>query len=480
MPALPVKGNTDWRDDWAQAVHNAAKEVADGRLAVDAVFKVATDHGVKRDGVTDTGAAIVAAATALSNAGGGVLFFPAGQYRFNTMLLDGVSNVEFRGVGSGTHFQTTYSHTASVAAIKWRGDNIAFRGIKLEAMNKIGSPQAGFGEYELLRIGGTVAQFRKGVRVEDCEFIDGGGVNVYCTENVVIRGNKYRDSHGNSFGAVNCIQDVLIDGNYAYNGNDDLIAVTCDSTAAVAGGSRRVAVVNNILDTTDAKAICFSGVDGGVIANNNCRYTFAMGIVAFQDSVFGLQPSNRIVIANNVVREAGKCFGPGRLHADTISGVANGIMIDNTAGVVNCQIIGNQILNTQDRGIQVNRGVQVVIADNIIVGAGGVGINVGNPGATDFTTCSRVGVRGNIIRQTTGGMSLGSITGVVVSDNQISSYLNGANPARRGIFYAYLKYGHISNNVIINDDGGQETILQFPVSSVGITTSGNVEIANPA
>lgn len=34
MPTLPAAGDTSWRDDWAQAVHDAATAVADGRLSV--------------------------------------------------------------------------------------------------------------------------------------------------------------------------------------------------------------------------------------------------------------------------------------------------------------------------------------------------------------------------------------------------------------------------------------------------------------
>lgn len=439
----------------------------------------ARDHGIVGDGVANDGPAIVAAATALSNAGGGVLFFPAGAYKFGSILLSGVSNVELRGVGDATWFQSTYLSSDNADAIAWRGDRIAFRSIKLEAMNKLGAPQAGFSNYELLRIGGTVSQFRDGVTVENCTFVDGGGMNAYCTRNVVIRNNRYTFSHGNSFGAVNVVENVIIDGNYAYSGNDDMIAVTCDSTAAVAGGTRRVTVTNNIVDTGDAKGICFSGVDGGVISGNHVRNTFAMGIVAFQDGTFNLQPSNRVIISDNVVRQAGYCFGADRLHATTTAGVAHGIMAAGTTTTNQVKIVDNLILDAYDRGIQVNNGSEIDIVGNTIVEAGGVGINVGNPGATNFTTCTGVAIRGNTLRETVTGIALGSITNVTVVGNSIRSYLNGATPSRRGIFYAYLKNGLIAENVIVNDDGGQETILESPVSSANMRFFGNVEVADP-
>lgn len=38
MPPLPARGNTDWRDTWAQAVHAAATKVTNGAFVAGSVL----------------------------------------------------------------------------------------------------------------------------------------------------------------------------------------------------------------------------------------------------------------------------------------------------------------------------------------------------------------------------------------------------------------------------------------------------------
>lgn len=45
MPPLPAAGDTDWRDDWAQAVHNAAAAVTTGRLTDEALTAASVAAG---------------------------------------------------------------------------------------------------------------------------------------------------------------------------------------------------------------------------------------------------------------------------------------------------------------------------------------------------------------------------------------------------------------------------------------------------
>jgi len=60
------------------------------------------DYGAKGDGTTDDTAAIQAASLAVATAGGGILFFPEGTYKFTRLTIR--SGVLFTGAGSGATF----------------------------------------------------------------------------------------------------------------------------------------------------------------------------------------------------------------------------------------------------------------------------------------------------------------------------------------------------------------------------------------
>lgn len=437
-------------------------------------FVLSSSMGIVGDGVVDDGPAIVAAAQSMSTFGGGTILFPAGVYKFGTMLIL-ADNVEIRGVGESTHFLTTYEPDDVNPAIEWRGNNIALRDIKLEAEHKF-ADEAGFDRYELVRIGGTVSAFTDGVTIQGCVFLDGGGVNAYCTKNVKILGNKYTGSHGNSFGAVNCIEDVLIDGNVAQDGNDDLIAITCDSTAAVAGGTKRFVVSNNILKRTDAKCIATSGADGGTITGNVCEDSYGPAMQIFTDAFFSLQPSNRIIISDNVVRRGGKWFGVGKMSA-AAHPAPNGIHAQGN----DLAITANLILDTQGRAVQVPNATRISITENIITGSLAQGINIGDTADSTIAKGSEVRVSGNILYQVAGGIVVGGVQLIHVSDNHIRSFKNGGSGSRHGIAYGNCKYGLITGNVILNDDAGNSTIIESPsTSAIDIRVWGNQEVADPA
>ena len=105
-----------------------------------AVFNVAT-YGTKGDGVTDDAAAILAAASACTNAGGGTLFFPEGQYVIgstitilqNTSTTTGIFRMQGSGRGATTFLpQVAPAFSIGAAAlpgniIGFSADNFTFR-----------------------------------------------------------------------------------------------------------------------------------------------------------------------------------------------------------------------------------------------------------------------------------------------------------------------------------------------------------------
>lgn len=421
----------------ADAVNNpgAARDSLD---AVYGYFRNVRDAGVKGDGSDET-----AAIQAAVNGATGVLFFPAGTYRFRSLSLTS-SDVMIQGEGDSTHLLSTYLSTDSKPAIRWIGSRIGMRNLKLEAEVKI-PPQAGFGSYDLLKIGGNGTDFEVGVTIDNVTFIHGGGCNAYRTSEVLIQNSRYVGSHGNSFGSVEVRQDVQIINNVASYGNDDLIAITCDAT--VPGGTQRAVIANNVLHHSDAKAIACSGVDLCVISANSIEMTYAPGIQIFADSVFGLEASNRIQVINNVIRDAGKYFGEGAMHAN--AGTAgHGIYIAGDE----IKVLGNTIMGSRLRGITCPGGRRVSIGGNTINGAGQNAIFVGNPDVNTYDMFTDLDIIGNIMMATVSGISVGCGRRAKIANNSVSQW--GGSGETRAIYFGYISESQINDNLLNNTNGG--------------------------
>lgn len=388
---------------------------------------------------------IEAAAAALAALGGGDLYFPRGKYFFHHINIAS-DNVTLRGEGDLSILAPTYLSTDNVQAVRIIGNNVGVRDLKIEAQNKLGYPQSGFGSYELLKIGGTNTLFKSGVTVDNVTFVDGGGCNLYRTEKATIRNSRYTASHGNSFGSVEVKSDVLIQGNTATDGNDDLIAVTCD--ANVPGGTQRVVVTGNNLARTDAKCIGTSGIASGVIANNHCEDSFAPAIQVFTDTTFGLEGSNKVIVANNIIQRAGKWFGVGK-YSRTPHVAGHGIHLAGD----DLRVIGNSVFDANVRGINFPAGTRFAIEANHVYTTIGVGIYVGNPDDTTFNLVSDGKVSGNTTINTRGGIYSGSGRRIKVSENNVSGFKFGETGESRGIYYGYLEDSVLANNSIVNTDG---------------------------
>jgi hypothetical protein len=90
--------------------------------------------GAKGNSVADDTVAIQAAITACQNAGGGVVWFPAGNYRVSAPLAITVNNVYLRGGGPGASIITPLGTFAGVAVVNMTGvvncgvDNLMIQG----------------------------------------------------------------------------------------------------------------------------------------------------------------------------------------------------------------------------------------------------------------------------------------------------------------------------------------------------------------
>lgn len=417
------------------------------------------DYGAAGDGVADDEAAINAAVTATMGMPRVVLYFPAGKYLFHHLRIER-DNITLKGEGHETVLATTYLHTDAVQAVRMIGNNLAVRDLFIETQNPYMAPQAGFGSYELLRIGGNGTNFTSGVLVENVRFYKGAGCNVYRTANVTIRGCHYVGSHGNSFGAVEVRNDVKILGNTATDGNDDLIAITCDQN--VPGGTQRVVVSGNVLARTDAKAICTSGVASAVITGNHCEETRGPAIQIFQDTAFNLEASRRVNVTGNTIIRGGKWYGADTtiyMHT-TPHQAPHGIHISGQ----DITVTANSIYESHGRGVQADGVTRYRITDNTIDSCNQAGINIGNPDVNDPGRNQDGIVSGNMLSRTQSGIVIGSATRVEITGNRLSAFHNGTVGESRGIFYGYITDSAIHGNHLVNSDGAVYGVRARPSS----------------
>lgn len=408
-----------------------------------AIYNV-RNHGVTGDGITDDTAAIEAAAAAFAAFGGGRLYFPRGTYLFHTIALT-IDNVVLEGDGDETHLLSTYLESDATPAIRWIGSNIGMRKMKVEAQTKLGTPTAGYENYDLLRIGGTGSAFESGVLIDDVTFIDGGGCNAYRTADVRIINSRYTASHGNSFGCVEVQSDVLIHGNTATDGNDDLIAVTCDSN--VPGGTKRVIITSNNLARTDAKAIGTSGIASGVVANNHIEDTGAPGIQIFTDAVYGLEPSDKVLITDNILIRPGQWYGAGRLQ-ETRGTAAHGVYFSGD----NISVSGNQIYDAALHGIVSPTADLFQVVRNKIIDPGKNCVWLGDDTDTTYDLVTRGTVTGNICVGGEGGITVGSGRRLKVYGNSIEGWHNAGES--RGLFVSSVADSDVHDNALHNTAGG--------------------------
>ncbi|MFP6686536.1 MAG: glycosyl hydrolase family 28-related protein, partial [Polyangiaceae bacterium] len=95
-----------------------------GMPVVSTLINVVTDQGADPSGTTDATAAVNAAIAAASGAGG-IVYFPAGEYRFDGVLLISKSNVVLKGAGS-TQTKLFFTKTSTMSFdshVTFRGSN---------------------------------------------------------------------------------------------------------------------------------------------------------------------------------------------------------------------------------------------------------------------------------------------------------------------------------------------------------------------
>tara|TARA_Y100001954_G_scaffold213108_1_gene241423 strand:- start:11781 stop:13580 length:1800 start_codon:yes stop_codon:yes gene_type:complete len=119
-PDTTYEGGLFLHDFSYAGYHQSEKDVPQNHETLD-VFDV-TDHGADNTGANDSSLAIQQAIDAASSNGGGLIFFPSGEYRCENNLLITHSNIVLRGHSlQDTKLFFTRSNNSSDASIRFRG-----------------------------------------------------------------------------------------------------------------------------------------------------------------------------------------------------------------------------------------------------------------------------------------------------------------------------------------------------------------------
>lgn len=382
-----------------------------------------TTFGAAGDGTTDDTTAIQLALTTAGNAGGGVVFFPKGDYLIGSPLIV-PSNVTMLGVGLGSRIKTNTTNISLVQASSKTGVQIK----QLGFLQTAAGASSAVAHVDLSNSTRCI--------VVDCDFQGCQWAGVWVrngsTKNVV-KNNFFHDF----LGTVQDSSDILvyqasnynvIDGNICYGGNEHGILVQDPNAGLIP--SYNVIANNRVGQHTGyGIAIYMPGTAGSgnsfnqIIGNQieNIQGSFSTnrssgaGIYVVGAFLGGTQ-----VIGNNIqnccVHTTDRALAPGGVG---ISGV--------TAGVVPPLIKGNTVSGmTQGDGIiVVSSPGGALVVDNVIQIP-----STNNGGGDGGSTLTGSGIRveasslvyvgpNHVTVAGTGNGYFGYANGIANNDNQI-------------------------------------------------------------
>jgi len=175
-----------------------------------------TEFGAVGDGSTDDAAAIQSAINAAYSAGGGIVFFPEGQYNVGT-TLNLFSNITLHGTGRSSRIHNTQNGDKTEHLLSSVGGSVMFDdpsrhyGIVIKNLYLTG-----------VSGGGSLVHFKYTDHsyIRNCWFLDWGGYGIFSDNNVhnnFYVNNRFSLSTGNTYSwhaiYANNNHDTLIEGN---------------------------------------------------------------------------------------------------------------------------------------------------------------------------------------------------------------------------------------------------------------------------
>jgi nitrous oxidase accessory protein NosD len=374
------------------------------------------DFGAAGDGVTDDTAAIQAAIDAAEAAGGGIVFFPAGDYSITGLTVD--DNVRLTGTSD-----SVLVLTGATDAIHVTGSNVTIDHLALDLT---------------------------GATADDAIYVETGQSRVYVGDlkitasaaDATNRG-RVRFTNTDDFSVTRCVLD-----------GTGVQSIMCGTAATNGLISRNV--IKNYRNGIYVAEDC----DGLIISLNRFHTPAGSGILAGYDAIL-LQAASNVSVVGNVIKGS-------REHGIYVSGTGTKFSEDVT-------ISGNTIADVDSNGVQILGPSTTVVCKNISVDgntirdAVGFGLYVGN--IEDLTISS------NAVRGCNRALGIrGGTTGALVQGNSFNrSDLQGILIRDTGGDIAHVSI--FANDVLDNDqnDTGNDGIAVLPDQGNDIT---EIVIAN--
>lgn len=442
------------------------------------------NYGATGDGATDDVTAINAALTAASDAGGGIVWFPPGNYIISTSIAPG-SNTTLMGAGAATKItQATTDNpvisvnTKSKVVVRdmWivGGNNAARtnnRGVHFNTVTD--------GLIENVRAqncyDGISLFTSSAVTVRNCYIqadVSAGtdaAIRVSDCDRLEIVGNFVDTPPAHGIGVGTTSTDVVIDGNHVWSAGNTAIVVSGHPTTGTGPG---FTITNNVIRDSAWGIIIENGA-AYVRCSNNFIYNSTNDGILVSDGT-GDAPVH-ILIASNVIRDAGRygIFNNGAAYI-TIEGnhvtvfVDDGIRCGAGAG---CKVIGNTVTDgtasTGDAIVIYASLIDAVVSGNLVRNTAGEGIVIDAASAA---------VTGNTVIDADNGGVL-TTGGIRLSSNASRTTVVGNNSRR--VTGTKQDYGIVidagcTNAMVVGNNLFQNTTAASLDNGTGTTLANNI------
>lgn len=437
-------------------------------------------YGAKGNGVTDDSAAINAALSAASAAGGGTVYLPPGNYILGTSVAPG-SNTVLRGAGPASKLTCT-ANTPAISVNS--ASNVQVRDLQVVGGNN-GAFTSNRGVHFNTVTAGLISNVRtltcyqgisvyssSSITVENCYVandISGGsdaGIRLSSTNRCTVRGNFIDTPAAHGINAGSLGTDSIIEGNHIWSPGNAGITINGSSTTGTGPG---ILIANNIIRDAAVNGMIIENGASWIRCIGNFVYTSASDGISISDGT-GDAPAH-VIIADNVIRTAGRygIFDNGCNYI-TIEGNTVTVFVDDgirCGAGIGCKVTGNTVTDgssTLGAGIRIYSGLNdAIVANNTIRANAGIGIVI---------DADRAIVTGNAVRDNdvTGVLAVG---GIVLTGNASRTTVTGnvsrRNSGTRQDYGVEIRAG-CTNAVIVGNilfenttaatlDGGTGTVL---------------------
>jgi parallel beta-helix repeat protein len=358
-----LKGNIEDLD--TRAVAHEAETVTQ-------IFNVKTGFGAKGDDVTDDKNAVQAAVNAAASAGGGVVFFPSGTYIISPGIII-KSNVVLQGVIGSTIIKLSATAPANQSLLInqftggpvdiWTDHDMALKDIVFDGNNNVNRTVAllNFIKAKHVTISGVTIKNNSHigldiagcyrVQIKDSYFTNNGRPKPSTISAPAL--HVYPNPGDSTKCLYVTIEDCMFEDNEwsgAYFMPQEGTIARCrfvnnGESSIYLGGAYNVSIVDNYIFGAKMSNISATGIEIGgshIIVRGNHIYNCESSGISITDS-------QRVIIADNIIKNNGQTFGAAGI---TVISTKTSPNQPNHVKIHGNQITDDQTIKTQTYGIQ--------------------------------------------------------------------------------------------------------------------------------